>query len=882
MVAMKKLLIFAAAATMFAACSKDTTQDLAIDNQIDKLYVSISDDDSRVQLNNECKTVWNEGDEVAVYNGSDSNRNNWHGRYKFDGNTGDTKGTLSFVSGEYQYCPDGVFAVYPYSASVGYCYGSSSYWRIISQNTQYYEKNSYGKGANIMIAQSNDTENLMFYNLLGYIKLQLSGSGTVSSIVLSGNNKECIIGELHLSKFKPSQLFYDDYLIYELNNNDIHYYVCRSTNIGPSYSTYTSVTLACNNGAELSETNPTSFYLGVIPQTFTDGITVTINFSDGSQMIKSTSNKITVLRNHIQPLSSIVCQSQNITIPNNEIWYTSVNNRIVSPNDRSCRNETVNFGANIISNTYSNGKGIIKFDGDIRIIDANAFSNEINQKSAYYLTSITIPNSVTEIGDNAFYECANLMSINIPDEVAYIGKSAFYGCKVLSSVKIPDSVRKINNQVFQGCSNLTDITISNNIISIGEYAFYGCSKLTEINIPNKVITIGNRAFSNCTNLRNITISDNLSSLGNFAFENCVSLNSISFPNSLTDAGNGILSGCNNLSQITGKFASSDNRCLIINGKLDAFARDGILTYNIPNNATSISEYAFAGCKNLQSITIHDSVTEISDGAFQDCSGLSSIVIGKGLKIIPESAFDGCSSLKTLNIPEGVTSIRSNAFNGCYSLNTTTIPKTVTYFGKTPFAGCTGKVTCNCNLTGKVLSSGNAAFANSMFTEFIIGDDVTQISSAFAICIDSLTSLTIGKNVVTIEPGCINSKSLKSIYGKYASNDNRCIIINNTLVAFAPYGLKAYSIPEGVVTISRHTFYSNKTLRSLTIPKSVTDIGTQALSSTSIEEIYCMPTIPPTISSSSFDYTDCIIYVPKNSVSAYKADSYWSKQTIVGF
>lgn len=207
---MKKLLLFAAATTMFAACSKDTTQDLAIDSPIDKLYVSIGDDDSRVQLDENCRTVWNEGDEIAVYNGSDSNRNNWHGRYKFDGNTGDTKGTLSFVSGEYQYCPEGVFAVYPYSASIGYCYGSSSYWRIISQNTQYYEKNSYGKGANIMIVQSDDTENLMFYNLLGYIKLQLSGSGTVSSIVLSGNNKECIIGELHLSKFKPSQLSIHD------------------------------------------------------------------------------------------------------------------------------------------------------------------------------------------------------------------------------------------------------------------------------------------------------------------------------------------------------------------------------------------------------------------------------------------------------------------------------------------------------------------------------------------------------------------------------------------------------------------------------------------------------------------------------------------------
>ena len=877
---MKKLLLFAVAATMFAACSQDTTEDIAVLPD-GKLRVSIAEDeDSRIQLNNECKTVWNEGDMVAVYNSYD-NANNWNGCYKFDGNTGDKSGTLSFVSGEYKYIPTGVFAIYPYSAGGGFS-SSSLYWTIIPPNTQYYKKDSYGIGTNVMVAKSDNPEELKFYSLLGYFKLQLSGSGTVSSIVLSGNNKECVIGELHLSTFKPSQSLSNDCLIYELNNDDMHYYVCRNTNIGADYyHTYTTVTLACDSGVKLSETSPTSFYLGIIPQTFTDGITVTVNFTDGSQMVKSTSNKIAVSRNHIQPLSPLFCQSLQ-RIPNNEIWYTSINNRVVSPNKTSCRNETVNFGANIISNTCTNGKGIIKFDGDIKTIDANAFSNEVNQRSAYYLTSITIPDSVTEIGDNAFYECANLTSINIPDKVTYIGKSAFYGCRALSGINIPDGVKKINDQVFQSCSSLKDITISNNVISIGKYAFYGCSELTEINIPDKTITIGNRAFSGCTDLRNIALSGNLSSLGDYVFEDCVSINSIDFPNSLTDVGDGVLYNCIKLSRITGKFASSDNRCLIINGRLDAFARDGIASYKIPTNATIISEFAFAGCEELRYITLHDGVTEISKGAFRNCSGLSSIVLGKGLKKIPESAFSGCSSLTTLNIPEGITEIHTNAFNGCSSLRTTTIPKSVTYFGKTPFAGCTGKVTCNCNLTSKVLSSGNAAFADSMFTEFIIGDDVTQISSSFAIYIDSLTSLTVGKNVVTIEPGCIDCKSLKSISGKYASDDNRCIIINKALIAFAPYGLTSYSIPTGVTKISRHTFYSNKTLRSLTIPKSVTTIETQALASTSIEEIYCMPTTPPSISSSSLDNTDCIIYVPRNSVNAYKADSYWRNQTIVGF
>ena len=126
-------------------------------------------------------------------------------------------------------------------------------------------------------------------------------------------------------------------------------------------------------------------------------------------------------------------------IPNNEIWYTSKNEQIVKPY------ETNRFGARIVSNTYSNGKGVMKFDNSVTSIGNRAFTY------CFGLTSITIPNSVTSIGDWAFYECYGLTSIDIPDSVTSIGEDAFYGCDGLTSITIPNSVTSIGDGAFGGC-----------------------------------------------------------------------------------------------------------------------------------------------------------------------------------------------------------------------------------------------------------------------------------------------------------------------------------------------------------------------------------------------------------------------------------------------
>ena len=369
------------------------------------------------------------------------------------------------------------------------------------------------------------------------------------------------------------------------------------------------------------------------------------------------------------------------------------------------------------------------------------------------LSSIVIPDSVTNIGERAFSSCTSLSSIVIPDSVTDIGESAFSSCTSLSGVVIPNSVKSIGESAFSSCTSLSGIVIPNSVKSIGYRMFSSCTSLSSIVIPNSVTSIGDSAFWDCTSLFSIIIPDSVTSIGSCAFSNCSSLSNIVIPASVTNMdGNPFLYWNGILTVLSSSFFYA-NDVLIDNVKKTIIAfRNKESSYIIPNSITGIGPNAFSHCETLSNIFIPNSVTSIGDNAFWGCTSISSIVIPNSVTSIGDNAFGGCTTLSKIVIPNSMTSIGNRAFDSCASLSSIVIPNSVTSIGDSAFGGCTSLFSII--IPDSVTSIGSCAFSNcSSLSNIVIPNSVTIIGfNTFYRC-DSLSSADkddiitrFGKNV----------------------------------------------------------------------------------------------------------------------------------------
>ena len=257
-------------------------------------------------------------------------------------------------------------------------------------------------------------------------------------------------------------------------------------------------------------------------------------------------------------------------------------------------------------------KAVVIEKGVTNIVD-HAF-----QYSAF-LTSVTIPDSVTSIGSSAFDGCG-LTAVTVPESVTSIGEHAFYNCKYLTSFTIPDGVTEIANEAFYGCEGLTEVTIPDGVTSIGNYAFRYCESLTSVTIPDSVTSIGYLAFELCTSLTEITIPDSVTSIGKAAFRMCEGLTTVTIPDSVTSIDEYAFQSTPWLTE-----RQQANPQVVVNGILiDAANCEGDVV--IEDGVTSICNYAFEDCTALTTATIPVDVTGIGKGAFSGCKSLTDIII----------------------------------------------------------------------------------------------------------------------------------------------------------------------------------------------------------------------------------------------------------------
>lgn len=391
-------------------------------------------------------------------------------------------------------------------------------------------------------------------------------------------------------------------------------------------------------------------------------------------------------------------------------------------------------------------------------------------------SAYTVPDGVTMIGDDAFRECSSLTAVTIPDGVTVIGMYAFYGCEALTDVTVPASVTVIDAYAFCATpwqTSMGDFPVVNGFL----LAYQGTGG--DVVIPDGVTTITEEAFSYLDEVTAVTIPGSVTAIGECAFYECNSLTEITLPNSVTAIGPGAFSGCDSLTAV--HVEAGNPNYYAVDGVL--FSRDGTLLHTHPAGRPEAS------------YTIPDGVTRIEAWAFDDCVGLTAVVLPNSFTSIGREAFIGCTGLTEVTIPDSVTEFGYGVFKRCENLASVTLPSGLTYIAHGMFGSCDGLKSFVVPNSVTTIEGYAFAFCKNL-SNVTIPDSVTEIGrSAFLAC-DSLSEITIPGSVVTISEdlffGCDN--------------------------------LTDVTLLPGVTSLKKYAFLGCAKLKSITIPASVTSIG----------------------------------------------------------
>ena len=479
------------------------------------------------------------------------------------------------------------------------------------------------------------------------------------------------------------------------------------------------------------------------------------------------------------------------------------------------------------------------------------------------LINIELPNSVTSIGDNAFWECSNLENVYYKGTIEDWCKISFKGLisnpmyyanniymldenneyEEVTEIVISETITEIGDYQFSGFKNVASIEIPNSVTSIGESAFYDCSSLTSIALPfvgngiyeihfkyifgmvpaslkEVIITggtsIGYEAFNGCSNLTSIVIPNSVISIGDRAFLGCTSLTNIVIPNSVTSIGWYAFYYCSSLENAYYKGTIEDWCKISFSDKVSNPASHASHIYMLNEN----NEY-----EEVTEIVIPETITKIGDYQFYKFREVTSIEIPSSIVKIRQDAFYKCSNLENVYYKGTIEDWCRISFSDFYSNPMPSASHIYMLDEKSEY---------------------------EEVTEIVIPETITKIGNYQFCVFDNVTIITIPNSVTSIgESAFSGCSNLENVYYKGTIEDWCKISFSedSNLMTYAShiYMLNENSeyeevteivIPETITEIGEYQFCDFKSITSITIPNSVTYIGWNAFRGCSNLTIYC--------------------------------------------
>lgn len=385
---------------------------------------------------------------------------------------------------------------------------------------------------------------------------------------------------------------------------------------------------------------------------------------------------------------------------------------------------------------------VILPDG-LEFIGPSAFNDSL-------IRSLVIPDSVTSIGERAFYVCYDMTHIQLPASLTYLGPEAFARCGNLTEIHLPDGLSVIEEGTFESCERLTKITFPSELRSIEKDAFAACWQLTEIILPDKTERIGDEAFYGCHQLSRVIIPASVNLIGKDAFLGCADdLTIYGFAGSAAEA-----------------YARENSVHFVDMGR---WTPAKAFTYNISGNGVSITAYA----GGFVDVVVPDyiegvAVTNLVNELFYDDTMLRSVVLPRMVTVLPRGVFGGCESLTSVELPEGLRVIQYYAFIDCTSLSTLALPSTVSEINLYAFDYCSSLEALTIP-GGDILLDGEF-WENNALRSVTFQEGVRQIDEWMA-SLESLEEVVLPESVEYIAPGafedCPDTLVIRGVKGSYA-------------------------------------------------------------------------------------------------------------------